>query len=87
MSDAVLVEHQDGLVTVTFNRPHRKNALNAESWLQLDAALTQAERDPSCRALVLTGPDAVVRWSHVGSDPGEIPGANLIFDALAALER
>ena len=39
------------------------------------------------RALVLTGPDAVVRWSHVGSDPGEIPGANLIFDALAALER
>ena len=39
------------------------------------------------RALVLVGPDAVVRWSHVGSDPGEIPGANLIFDALAALER
>ena len=57
MSDAVLVEHQDGLVTVTFNRPHRKNALNAESWIQLDAALTQAERDPSCRALVLTGAD------------------------------
>ena len=39
------------------------------------------------RALVLTGPDAVVRWSYVGSDPGELPGANLIFDALAALER
>jgi peroxiredoxin (alkyl hydroperoxide reductase subunit C) len=39
------------------------------------------------RALVLVGPDAGVRWSPVGSDPGEIPGANLIFDALAALER
>ena len=39
------------------------------------------------RALVLTGPDAVVRWSHVSEDPGEIPGANLIFDALAAGAR
>jgi len=39
------------------------------------------------RALVLTGPDAVVRWSHLAEDPGEFPGANLIFDALAALER
>ena len=39
------------------------------------------------RALVLTGPDAVVRWSHLAEDPGAFPGANLIFDALAALER
>jgi peroxiredoxin len=35
------------------------------------------------RALVLIGPDAVVRWSHQ-AEPGELPGANLIFDALAA---
>ena len=39
------------------------------------------------RALVLIGPDAVVRWSHMAEDSSEIPGANLIFDALAALER
>jgi 2-(1,2-epoxy-1,2-dihydrophenyl)acetyl-CoA isomerase len=57
MSDAVLVDHQDGLVTVTFNRPHRKNALNADSWNALDAALSQLERDPQSRALVLTGAD------------------------------
>lgn len=36
------------------------------------------------RALVLVGPDAVVRWSHVAQSPSEVPGANLIFDALAA---
>ena len=29
MSDDVLVERSDGLVTVTFNRPERKNALDA----------------------------------------------------------
>jgi peroxiredoxin len=36
------------------------------------------------RALVLVGPDAVVRWSHQADSPGDLPGANLIFDALAA---
>ena len=36
------------------------------------------------RALVLTDPDAVVEWSHEAASPGELPGANLIFDALEA---
>ena len=36
------------------------------------------------RALVRTGPDAVVLWSHEADSPGELPGANLIFDALDA---
>jgi peroxiredoxin len=36
----------------------------------------------SARALVLIGPDGVVRWSYKSPSPLEIPGANLIFDAL-----
>ena len=36
------------------------------------------------RALVMTGPDGVVLWSHQADSPGELPGANLIFDALRA---
>jgi len=39
------------------------------------------------RALVLTGPDAVVRWSYEAPSPGDLPGANLLFDALDGLER
>ena len=39
----------------------------------------------SQRALVLTDRDAVVRWSHEAASPGELPGANLIFDALERL--
>lgn len=39
------------------------------------------------RALVLIGPDAVVRWSYEAPSPGDPPGANLIFDALDGLER
>jgi peroxiredoxin (alkyl hydroperoxide reductase subunit C) len=36
------------------------------------------------RALVMIGPDGVVQWSYVAPSPGDLPGANLIFDALAA---
>jgi peroxiredoxin (alkyl hydroperoxide reductase subunit C) len=36
------------------------------------------------RALVMTGPDGVVLWSHQADSPGDLPGANLIFDALDA---
>ena len=39
------------------------------------------------RALVLIGPDAVVRWSYEAPSPGDLPGANLLFDALDSLER
>jgi peroxiredoxin len=34
------------------------------------------------RALVIVGPDAVVKWSYRAASPGELPGANLIFDHL-----
>jgi peroxiredoxin (alkyl hydroperoxide reductase subunit C) len=34
------------------------------------------------RAIVLVGPDGVVRWSHLADSPGDLPGVNLIFDAL-----
>jgi peroxiredoxin len=36
------------------------------------------------RALILVGPDRVVQWSWMGENPGVLPGANLIFDALSA---
>src|SRR5919109_4365823 len=34
------------------------------------------------RALVVIGPDAVVKWSYQAPQLSELPGANLIFDAL-----
>ena len=38
----------------------------------------------SNRALVIVGPDGIVKWSHLADSPGELPGVNLIFDGLAA---
>jgi peroxiredoxin len=42
-----------------------------------------APRGCSSRSLVIVGPDAVVTWSYEAPSLGELPGANLIFDALA----
>jgi peroxiredoxin len=37
------------------------------------------------RALVIVGPDGVVKWSYQAPTPADLPGANLIFDGLAAV--
>ncbi len=37
----------------------------------------------SHRALVIVDPEGVVQWSYEAANPGELPGANLIFDGLA----
>jgi peroxiredoxin len=42
------------------------------------------DRGIATRALVMIGPDSIVRWSYRPPSPLEIPGANLIFDALDA---
>jgi peroxiredoxin (alkyl hydroperoxide reductase subunit C) len=36
------------------------------------------------RALVIVGPDGTISWSYQAPSPGDLPGANLIFDGLAA---
>lgn len=36
------------------------------------------------RALVIVDPEGVVQWSHLAESPGDLPGANLIFDGLTA---
>lgn len=55
MTDSLLIEDRDGVRTLTLNRPHRKNAIDAELWHALAAALRAVDRDDSVRTVVLTG--------------------------------
>lgn len=55
MSESILVESHGGYRVVTLNRPDRLNALDRATHEVLMAALLDAEADPSCRALILTG--------------------------------
>lgn len=52
---ATLIERNDGLVTLTFNRPEKKNALNAESWADLNRVISEVTSNPRDRALIITG--------------------------------
>jgi peroxiredoxin len=36
------------------------------------------------RAIVITGPDGVVRWSHQADSPGDLPPVELLREGLAA---
>ncbi|HEU5020027.1 MAG TPA: 2-(1,2-epoxy-1,2-dihydrophenyl)acetyl-CoA isomerase PaaG [Pseudolabrys sp.] len=51
----ILIEVRAGYRVITLNRPDRLNAFNESMHRRLAAALGDAEADPSCRALLLTG--------------------------------
>lgn len=54
-TDLVLTERQDGILTITINRPGQKNAINRETAVQLAAALDELDEDPALAVGVLTG--------------------------------
>jgi 2-(1,2-epoxy-1,2-dihydrophenyl)acetyl-CoA isomerase len=51
----LLTSDRDGVRTLTLNRPERKNALDAQLWVELADALRATKRARDVRALVLTG--------------------------------
>lgn len=53
--EAIEVTRDAGIVTVTMNRPERKNALNAAMWNELLATFHEIAATPADRVVVLTG--------------------------------
>jgi trans-feruloyl-CoA hydratase/vanillin synthase len=49
------IENSDGITTVTFNRPEKRNAMNPQLHQDMYDALTALEGDPATRVLVVTG--------------------------------
>lgn len=52
---SIRVQRRAGPVTITLDRPEKKNALDAQTWIELDRELTEVANDPDDRALMLTG--------------------------------
>lgn len=48
-------DREEKVAVVTVNRPGARNALNRETWLELDAAIDLLEKDLDIGALVFTG--------------------------------
>ena len=57
LNQLVLLEDRGAVRVLTMNRPEARNALNTDLISALHAALIDADRDASVRAVVLTGAD------------------------------
>ena len=89
-------ESQNGVTTITLNRPDRFNAFNNEMSFELQDALKLVKRDKECRVVVLTGAGKAF---CSGQDLKDIAGAkrdlseslykryNPIIKAMRGLEK
>jgi enoyl-CoA hydratase/carnithine racemase len=51
----ILIEHAEGIMTIAFNRPDKKNAITAAMYQTMADALAGAEDDPKVRAILIRG--------------------------------
>lgn len=55
MSDTVLRSLDDGVLTLTLNRPERRNAFNVAQWAAFGDAIEEARRDRGVAVVLVTG--------------------------------
>jgi 2-(1,2-epoxy-1,2-dihydrophenyl)acetyl-CoA isomerase len=55
MEPTVRIEHREGWRKLVLNRPDKLNPMNEAMLDELDSALGEADADPSCRAILVTG--------------------------------
>ena len=55
MADDILVEEEDGIATVTFNRPDQRNAISYDMWLEIRRISAGLEESPTVRVVVFRG--------------------------------
>jgi len=51
----ILCSKADGILTIGFNRPERKNAITGAMYQSMAEALTEAEHDSAVRAILFIG--------------------------------
>ena len=84
--ETLIVERQDGVVTVTMNRPERKNAANGKMLTELRATFEEVEDNPDDRVMVLTGAGGAFCSGADLSDPNG-PATDPSRSGLARMRR
>ncbi|HEX2040688.1 MAG TPA: enoyl-CoA hydratase [Acidimicrobiales bacterium] len=90
--DSLIVERDGGIVTVTLNRPEKKNAVTTEMWRAMGDLFTEIGRRTEDRVVVLTGAgDAFCSGADLTDvtalDMHGLVRMRLIDQAAAALHR
>ncbi len=53
--DNLLYQTDQGITTITVNRPDKLNALNYDTVMELNEAINDAQQDRNCQVIVITG--------------------------------
>ena len=81
----------EGVLTITMNRPDRRNAFNSDAFLALGHAFSEANRDPKVAVVLLTGAGddfssgldlSAIDMSREGEPPFE-----RMMDAICAFDK
>ncbi|MBM4463508.1 MAG: enoyl-CoA hydratase/isomerase family protein, partial [Chloroflexi bacterium] len=51
----IIFEKKNRIAKITLNRPKELNSIDMDTHLELQAALTDSEKDPEIRVVVITG--------------------------------
>jgi len=92
MSDHILVEVEQRILTIRMNRPEKKNALTGGMYTAMTKALAQADQDPDVRVILLTGTQDCFTAGNDLADfaaakPGQVSPAILYLETLAATAK
>ena len=68
MTQGILVHNESGILTLTFNRPDKKNSITAAMYQQLADALKVAADDANTRVVVIQGSETIF---SAGNDLGD----------------
>ena len=68
MSNDILVHSEDGVMTITLNRPDRKNSITSDMYGAMADALATAEADAAVRVVLFQGSETVF---SAGNDIGD----------------
>lgn len=76
MSEHILVERADGLLTLRLNRPDKKNAITRAMYARMAEALQAAGADPAVRAVLITGSSECFTSGNDVADFLQVPPSN-----------
>lgn len=88
MTEYVLAERQDGVLTLRLNRLEKKNALTRAMYKAMAEALNQADQDPTIRSVLITGGEDCFTSGNDVADFLQAPPAGLnseVFQFMQAL--
>ena len=74
----LILDKQDGVVTITLNRPEKLNALNKDMYIELGKVFDGLEADPTFKVLVITGAG---RAFCAGGDISQLSAAGSSIEA------